>query len=214
MQQLRSQLLSGAEQMDIQVSEEQANLLLTYLDLLVKWNKTYNLTAVREPVQMVSRHLLDSLSIFPHIHGKNILDVGSGAGLPGIPLAIMSPETHFTLLDSNGKKTRFMMHVVRTLGLSNVTVEQRRVESWTPESLFDVITSRAFSSLDEMVKITEHLLANQGQWLAMKGLYPEDEVVALQQSVPGVIVKDAAVLSVPGSEGSRHLVMLIRYQAK
>ena len=200
--------------MGIHVSEGHATLLLQYLDLLTKWNKTYNLTAVREPICMVSRHLLDSLSVFPYLHGKNILDVGSGPGLPGIPLAIMKPETQFTLLDSNGKKTRFMSHAVRALGLSNVTVEQRRVESWMPEILFDVITSRAFSALDDMVKMTEHLLLPEGEWFAMKGLYPEEEVISLQQTIPGVVVKDASVLSVPDSEGQRHLVILERYRAK
>ncbi len=210
--QLRSILTEGAEQMDIRVSSEQTDALLDYLELLNKWNKTYNLTAVKDPVNMVSRHLLDSLSILHYIDGLQILDVGSGPGLPGIPLAILKPESTFTLLDSNGKKKRFMDHAIRSLQLPNVIVKQERVEAWHTDNLFDNIISRAFSALIDMVSLTEHLLKENGVWVAMKGQYREDEVFALQKLKPRVVVKGVVPLSVPGNEGCRNIIMLERFK--
>lgn len=150
--------------------------LLDYVLLLNKWNAAYNLTAIRDLPSMINKHILDSLAILPWIQGKHLIDVGTGAGLPGIPLAITKPEFHFVLLDSNGKKIRFLNEVKRQLGLKNLEVIQSRVENYHPTQGFDTVTSRAFSSLDQMVHWTEHLLASQGIWLAMKGRYPDTEL--------------------------------------
>ena len=152
------------------LDETKIQQLENYLLLLDKWNKTYNLTAVRDIYEMASRHVLDSLAILPWVHGKNILDVGTGAGLPGIPLAIARPDLCVTLLDSNGKKTRFLEAVKRTLHLTNINIVQMRVESYRFAQGFDTITSRAFSQMDEMINLTKHLIANDGVWLAMKSL--------------------------------------------
>lgn len=153
-----------------------------YLKLLHKWNHAYNLTAVRDPITMVSRHLLDSLAIIPWLKGPRFIDVGTGAGLPGIPLALALPEMHITLIDSNGKKIRFLQEVCRALALKNVEVIQTRVENYHPPQGFDTVISRAFSELDQMVHWTEHLIAPEGIWLAMKGRYPENELQKLQYS--------------------------------
>lgn len=210
---LRTRLEQGAEQLGLDLSEEQITQLLAYLALLVKWNKAYNLTAVRDPEEMVSRHLLDSLAVVPHLQGKRVLDVGSGAGLPGIPLAIIYPERTFSLLDSNGKKSRFQMQAKAELKLDNLTVLQARVEQLevgskeVPER-FDCITSRAFSSLELMVTSSQQLLAEGGHWLAMKGLYPEQELVDLEKACPEVKLLESITLDVPGCDGQRHLLRL------
>jgi len=153
---LEDLLRSGVEAQSIILSDDQITLLLHYLKLLHKWNKAYNLTAIRDPEQMLSLHLLDSLSIIPFVSGENIIDVGTGPGFPGIPLAIFYPERKFTLMDSNGKKTRFLFQVKNELGLENVTEIQSRVEAYQPTQQFDAITSRAFTSLSDMVDKTSH----------------------------------------------------------
>ncbi|MET0093851.1 MAG: 16S rRNA (guanine(527)-N(7))-methyltransferase RsmG, partial [Sedimenticola sp.] len=163
------QLTDGLRRMDIDLSEQQQGLLLDYLALLLKWNNAFNLTAVRDPAEMVARQLLDSLSILDMVRGPRVLDVGTGPGLPGIPLAIALPDAHFTLLDSNGKKTRFVQQAKTALGLSNVEVVNGRVESFRPDIPFDTVTSRAFAALPKMVELTRHLVAGGGQLLAMKG---------------------------------------------
>lgn len=150
--------------------------LMAYLSLLDKWNRAYNLTSVRDLPAMVSRHVLDSLAISPFIYGSRIIDVGSGAGLPGIPLAITHPNHQFVLLDSNGKKTRFLDEVKRSLGLNNVEVVQSRAENYHPSAAFDTVISRAFSDLAQMLNWTTHLIAENGIWLAMKGKYPQTEL--------------------------------------
>ena len=177
--------------------------LLQYLELLVKWNRSYNLTAVRDPAQMVTRHLLDSLAIAPYLCGQRLIDVGTGGGLPGVPMAILFPEREFHLLDSNGKKTRFLFQVKTALGLDNMTVHQARVESFQCEPEFDVVLSRAFASLEDMVSGCRHLLADDGHFLAMKGAYPGEELAAVEQwcSIEGVYE-----LTVPGLHEQRHLV--------
>ena len=154
---------------------------LQYLYLLHKWNHAYNLTAIRDLDSMVTLHLLDSLSIVPWVKGPCLLDVGSGAGLPGIPLAIACPELKVVLLDSNGKKIRFLHEVKRVLSLANVDIIQSRVESYHPAHLFDTVTSRAFSHLEQMIVWTKHLLATEGRWLAMKGRYPDVELAAIHR---------------------------------
>jgi 16S rRNA (guanine527-N7)-methyltransferase len=201
------ELAQGAALLGLSLSAEQQRLLLAYLALLIKWNKAYNLTAVRNPDEMVSRHLLDSLSLVPFIDGVNWLDVGSGGGMPGIPLAIVFPDKQFTLLDSNGKKTRFLTQVKLELQLSNVQVINARVESLQPEQPFAGIVSRAFSSLADFANWTRHLGNQHSQWLAMKGLHPTDELQALPSDF---ILHGEHALAVPGCQGQRHLLILRR----
>ncbi|WOD11295.1 16S rRNA (guanine(527)-N(7))-methyltransferase RsmG [Pseudomonas sp. NyZ704] len=200
-------LIQGAAALGIELSPEQTRQLLAYLELLHKWNKAYNLTAVRDPDEMVSRHLLDSLSILPYVQGERWLDVGSGGGMPGIILAIMRPDARFTVLDSNGKKTRFLTQVRLELGLANLTVVQNRVEAYQAEQPFHGIVSRAFSSLADFTHLTRHLSDTDTRWLAMKGQYPEEELAALPVDFQ---VTDSAQLAVPGCQGSRHLLILQR----
>lgn len=201
------QLARGAQQMDVALSAGQAEQLLAYMALLNKWNKAYNLTAVRDPDEMVSRHLLDSLSILPFVADGRWLDVGSGGGMPGVILAIMRPDSQFTLLDSNGKKTRFLTQVKLELGLDNLQVVNSRVEAFTPGQAFDGIVSRAFSSLADFTSLTRHLSTEDTHWLAMKGLYPESELQALADDFT---VLTSEELSVPGCQASRHLLILRR----
>ena len=192
-------LEQGLEQFNLQSI---ATPLFNYLLLLNKWNEAYNLTAVRDLESMVSKHLLDSLAIVPWIKGKRILDVGTGAGLPGIPLAIAKPELQFVLLDSNGKKTRFLKEVKRQLHLNNVEIVQFRAENYHPEQGFDTVISRAFSSLEQMIYWTQHLIADQGIWLAMKGRCPDSELEVLQQKYQ-IIRYD-----VTGIEGERCCILI------
>ena len=205
--QLRQLICTGADALSLSLTDARADQLTRYVELLFKWNKAYNLTAIRDPKEMVSRHIIDSLSIVPHISGENILDVGSGPGLPGIVLAVMFPDKQFTTLDSNGKKTRFMTQAKWELKLDNLQVVNSRVESFSPDQLFDGITSRAFSSLKDMVEGTKHLLSPSGVYLAMKGLYPEEELKHLTDSFDTELV-GTKPLNVPGTEGDRHLVIL------
>jgi len=199
-----SQLDTGLQQMALELSQAQQQKLLNYLALLVKWNRAYNLTAIRDPEEMVSRQLLDSLSILPLIHGRRILDVGTGAGLPGIPLAICLPDASFTLLDSNGKKTRFVQQVKLELGLNNVKVQHSRVEQLDHNRGFDTITSRAFAALPKIVAWSAGLLADKGILLAMKGSVPQEEVADLRQAGAEVEITQ---LEVPQS-GERHAIIV------
>ena len=204
---LEQQLAQDISQMGLDISAEQQSKLMDYLNLLAKWNKAFNLTAVRDPEEMVSRHLLDSLSILPYVKGPRCIDVGSGGGLPGIPLAIIRPDLDITLLDSNGKKSRFQFQAVTTLQLNNVQVENKRVEAFQPEQGYDQIISRAFSSMEDMVNWTLHFADENTQWLAMKGVYPHDELAALPDNI---LCQTVHTLHVPGTEGERHLVELKR----
>ena len=183
-----------------------AKPLLKYLGELVLWNKAYNLTAVRDPVEMVTRHLLDSLAVLPHVEGRT-LDVGSGAGLPGIPLALANPALHVTLLDSNGKKARFLRHAQRTLPLTNVEIVEARAEKFQPPARFDTIVSRAFSSLEDFLGQTAHLGAEGCRWLAMKGKLDPAELAALPK---GFEIGERLALAVPGLDEERHLVVALR----
>ncbi|MFC3909808.1 16S rRNA (guanine(527)-N(7))-methyltransferase RsmG [Legionella dresdenensis] len=194
-----SVLEQGLERLGLSVEPAQ---LMAYLALLQKWNKAYNLTAIRDPDDMVTLHLLDSLAITTWITGKSLLDVGAGAGLPGIPLAIWNPDLQVTLLDSNGKKTRFMHEVKRVLKLDNVTIAESRVENYQTPSAFDMISSRAFTELGRMIGLSRHLIANNGVWLAMKGRYPEQELQALD--LPYTV----ECYQVPGLEGERCCVLI------
>jgi len=203
--QWRHQLSDGLRVMAVDLSERQQQLLLDYLALLLKWNKAFNLTAIRDPGEMVSRQLLDSLSILNLVQGERVLDVGTGPGLPGIPLAVAEPDRRFVLIDSNGKKTRFVQQSVLALGLDNVQVVRTRVEAYQPDAGFDTITSRAFAALPKMVQLTRHLLADQGRLLAMKGTVPTDEIAEL--AAEGYRV-EVTTLSVPGSDGQRHALLV------
>lgn len=180
------------------------NRLLQYVQLLVKWNSVYNLTAVRDPQEMVTRHLLDSLSLLPYLQGARMLDIGTGAGLPGLPLAVARPDLDCTLLDSNAKKTRFVVQAVGELALKNVDVVQMRAEQYRPAVLFDTLVSRAFASIADMLTAARHLCAPRGRFLAMKGSYPEDELAA----IPADYTTEVVALTVPGLDAARHVVIV------
>lgn len=205
MQQWRGQLSDGLQAMAIRLSAGQQQQLLDYLGLLLKWNRAFNLTAIRDPGEMVSRQLLDSLSILPLLQGARVLDVGTGPGLPGIPLAVARPDVRFVLIDSNGKKTRFVQQSLVTLGLPNVAVVRTRVEAYRAEAGFDTITSRAFAALPKMLRLTRHLLAGRGRLLAMKGTVPTEEIAELQADGYQV---EVVPLRVPGSDGARHALLV------
>ncbi|MGQ0585707.1 MAG: 16S rRNA (guanine(527)-N(7))-methyltransferase RsmG [Gammaproteobacteria bacterium] len=183
-----------------------AGPLLKYLGELVIWNKAYNLTAVREPVEMVTRHLLDSLVLLPHVEGRTV-DVGSGAGLPGIPLALANSALHVTLLDSGGKKARFLRHAQRTLPLTNVEVVEARAEAFAPPARFDTVITRAFGSLRDFLEQTASLGADRGRWLAMKGKLDRKELADLP---PGFRIEQEIALKVPGLDEDRHLIIVTR----
>lgn len=202
--QATTSLRNGLSAMAITVSDKQFNQLCLYIDLLEKWNVAYNLTAVRDVSQMVSVHLLDSLSILPFVstQAHSVLDVGSGGGLPGVPLAIMRDDLAITLLDSNSKKTAFLQQAVIELGLNNVQVITDRVEN-VKEFQYDIIVSRAFAELGDFVRLSSHLLSNQGVWLAMKGVYPYEEIDRLPENI---MVKQIVEVKVPFIDGSRHIV--------
>lgn len=206
-----AQLKHGLDELDIDLPAAGRRQLLTYLALLYKWNKTYNLTALREAALAVSHHLLDSLAILPYLPSASssmvrVLDVGSGGGLPGIPLAIARPDWRFTLLDSNSKKTAFLQQTAIELGLPNVTPYCGRIEQYRPAEQFTFIVSRAFAELADFVMPSHSLLQTEGRWLAMKGVWPHDEIARLPDGGP--IVETVHRLIVPGVEGERHLVVL------
>lgn len=198
-------LSKGLQQLNLQqtLDDKQQSALIKYVALLEKWNKAYNLTAVRQPEQMVTRHLLDSLSISPYLRGKSVLDVGTGAGLPGIPLAIVFPDRQFTLLDSNNKKTRFVVQAVSELELPNVDVVQSRVEEFRSNRVFDTIITRAYAAIGDMVRQTAHLLADDGQFLAMKGANPVAEIDELPSNY---VINESHIIKVPGLDEQRHLL--------
>jgi 16S rRNA (guanine527-N7)-methyltransferase len=185
--------------------EEQYRLWLQYLELLLKWNRTYNLTAVRNPQDMVTRHLLDSLAIASHLDGERLIDVGTGAGLPGVPLAILFPDREIHLLDSNGKKTRFLFQVKTSLRLDNIRIHHQRVESCHPVTPYDQVLSRAFASLHDMVVGCRHLLRQGGWLLAMKGALPTEEIASIEHLCKVVKVQ---AITVPGLDEQRHIVKL------
>ena len=203
-----AQLRAGMAELGLAAPPEAIESLLDYVDLLAQWNGAYNLTSVRVPQQMVKHHLLDSLAVAPYVCGDRLADVGTGAGLPGIPLAVLAPQRQVTLIDSNGKKTRFLREAVRTLGLGNVRIEAARVEDVRGE--FDTVTARAFASLGDMLVAAGHLLAPDGILLALKGQLQRDEIGALPA---GFVVTDVHALRVPGLAAARHAVIIKRTQA-
>jgi 16S rRNA (guanine527-N7)-methyltransferase len=198
-------LAAGVRQLELDLPQEAPEKLLAYLELLQKWNRVYNLTAIRQPEQMVSHHLLDSLAVLPYLLEGRWLDVGCGGGLPGLVLAMARPQWQFTLLDSNSKKTGFVQQVAIDLKLNNVTVCCARAEDWQPAEKYDGIISRAFASLADFVSVTRHLLLEQGRWAAMKGEPSQEE---LRQLPAGVEIERTVPLKVPGMEAARCLVVL------
>ena len=201
---LETLLARGLTAMGLELPATAQAQLIAYLRLLEKWNRHYNLTAVRDPEQMVGRHLLDSLSLLPFLHGPRVLDIGTGAGLPGIPLALARPELRFTLLDSNVKKLTFVRQALHELGLREVEIAQTRAENFQPTEKFDTLTARAFSSLAELLAVATHLCAPGGRILAMKGVFPSAELEAVGANYR-IEVK---ALTVPGLDAQRHLVIL------
>ncbi|POP44730.1 16S rRNA (guanine(527)-N(7))-methyltransferase RsmG [Superficieibacter electus] len=189
----------------ISLSDHQKNQLVAYVDMLDKWNKAYNLTSVRDPNEMLVRHILDSLVVAPYLEGTRFIDVGTGPGLPGIPLAIVCPHAQFTLLDSLGKRVRFLRQVQHELKLTNVHPVQSRVEAFTAEPPFDGVISRAFASLTDMVQWCHHLPGTQGRFYALKGQLPDEEIAQLPVEFN---VESVVKLRVPQLEGERHLVLL------
>ena len=206
---LYARLQTGLAELGLAPGAQACECLLDYVEVLARWNAVYNLTAVRDPGEMIERHLLDSLTVAPYVRGDSLADLGSGAGLPGIPLAILAPERQHVLIDSNGKKTRFLREAVRTLGLANVRVEQARVED--ARGHYDCITARAFATLGEMLTRGGHLLAADGVWLALKGLLKMDEILGIPA---GFVVAEVKPLHVPGLGAARHVVIIKRSQAQ
>jgi len=199
----RDLLIEGLQRMDLKLSDQVIDQLMTYLNLVEKWNRVYNLTAIRERDEMIKLHLLDSLSILNHVHVKNILDVGSGAGFPGIVLAITKPELKVTVMDSVNKKTIFMQQVKSELALTNLDVVNSRVEDYQPTTLFEAVISRAFSNLKNMMSLTQHTLQKEGVWLAMKSKDVREELEAFEKNQYTLIP-----LAVPFINAERYLVIL------
>ncbi len=199
-----SLLEAGLKEANTNLPESTRQKLLDYLALIQKWNKVHNLTAVRDPEEMVTLHLLDSLSVLPYIKSGRLLDVGSGAGLPGIPLALCLPDLQVTVMDSSHKKASFMRQAKAELNIPNLEVVCGRAEDYQPQQLFDTVISRAFSDLNQFITLTKHLCKAGGQWLAMKGVHPYDELAQLVDITPSKVVP----LNVPGLQAQRHLVFL------
>lgn len=202
---LLTRLQQLLQQTELDISAAQQGQLIDFVELLVKWNKAYNLTSVRDPEQMLVKHIVDSLVVSPHLVGQRFIDVGTGPGLPGIPLAIANPDCHFVLLDSLGKRIRFLTQVKSTLKLDNITLVQSRVEDYQPQEQLDGVISRAFASMTDMVQWCSHLIEPKSRFFALKGLYPQEEIEALSDSVTVAAVQP---LQVPELIGERHLVIL------
>ncbi len=188
----------------LELDDAKLQAMAQHLTLLLKWNKAFNLTAIRDPDDVLALHLADSLSIAPFIRGDLIYDIGTGGGFPGLPLAILYPEKNFVLVDASAKKIRFLTQTIKSLKLENVEALHARVEAITPEQLADQVVSRAFSSMAKFVSLTEHLLAADGEWLAMKGRFPETEIKELGDGYQ----LDTVQLDVPGVAADRHLITL------
>ena len=204
---LASRLAAGVAELGVEVGPAAQDRLLAYLELMAKWNRVYNLTALRNPGEWVTHHLLDSLSVLPHVRGPLVVDVGSGAGLPGLALAMARPDWQLVSVEAVDKKAAFQRQVAAELALANVKVEGRRVEGVVLAGGADTVVSRAFSSLADFVNLTRHLLKPDGQWAAMKGRLPQEEIAALPA---GVRVREVIELKVPGLHAERCVVMMER----
>ena len=204
---LKPQLEAGLAELELSLTERQVDQLIQYLTLLEKWNKVYNLTAIRDPKEMLVKHLLDSLAVVPHITGERIIDVGTGGGLPGIPLAICFPEKTVDLLDSNSKKTRFLIQAKAELGLANILVIHDRVENYQPKLGYDAVISRAFASMQDMLHWTDHLLSENGAWWAMKAQQEFEDLTKL----PGLVtIEETIHLHIPGLGAERMLIKALK----
>ncbi|MCW5627023.1 MAG: 16S rRNA (guanine(527)-N(7))-methyltransferase RsmG [Burkholderiales bacterium] len=204
---LDDMLARGAADLGVPLSPAALRKLLDYQALLAKWNRVYNLTAIREPERVVSHHLLDSLAVVPHLEGHRVADIGTGAGLPGIPIAILRPQWVLALVDSNHKKMAFVTQALAELQITNGVARRDRVEQWRPVDPFDQVVSRAFADLPDFVKVAGHLVRPGGQLVAMKGLHPYEEIAQLPADWVCIRVQP---LEVPGVDGQRHLVFLQR----
>ena len=202
---MKAKLENLLAQAEIQLTDLQKDQLIQLVQLLHKWNKAYNLTSVRDPLEMLVKHILDSIVVSPYLQGDHFIDVGTGPGLPGLPLAIINPTKQFVLLDSLGKRISFIRNAVRELGLTNVEPVLSRVEEYQPEQKFDGVLSRAFASLKDMTDWCHHLPKENGYFYALKGIYHEDEVQELDKKFE---VKDVITLNVPELVGERHLIVL------
>jgi 16S rRNA (guanine527-N7)-methyltransferase len=200
---LNQLLIHALQENKITLPEPAIKKLVHYLELMKIWNRVFNLTTITEPHRMVYLHIIDSLSVQNFLHGKHMLDVGSGAGLPGIPLAIANPDQNWTLLDKNNKKTRFMTQAIAELGLTNATAIHSRCEDFHPSISFDSILSRAFGSLRMFVESTQHLLSEDGRFIAMKGKYPQDEINDLPAHI---VLQQDVQLKVKGMDMERHVI--------
>ena len=204
---LRTKLDELIAQTDLDITDAQASQLIQLVELLIKWNKAYNPTSVRDPAQMLVKHIMDSIVVSPHLEGNSFIDVGTGPGLPGLPLAILNPGRHFVLLDSLGKRLRFIRQAILSLGLKNVEIVQSRVEEYNPEIGFDCVLSRAFASLEDMLSWCHHLPNDNGHFLALKGQYPESEITNLDSKFKFI---ESVTLQVPQLDGERCLVKVKR----
>lgn len=204
---IREELQRGISSLSLNCNEEMLSSLLAYIDLLKKWNLAYNLLGGNESDSLVSRHILDSLSMNPYLEGNLIADIGAGAGLPGIPLAILNPDKNFVLIDSNGKKTRFMFQAKIQLGLDNISIENCRIEHYQSIQQIDMVMCRAFSTLADALTMLQPIFSDECKLLAMKGLYPEDEIARLPD---GFELSKSIKLDVPGSESQRYLIEVMR----
>jgi 16S rRNA (guanine527-N7)-methyltransferase len=201
----KSLLITGAQELGVELSTRQHEQLIELLAELAEWNQRFNLTAIEDPLEAVRKHLLDSLSIHAHLRGNRIADVGSGAGFPGLPLAVAEPSRQFTLIEATGKKAQFLEHARMKLGLANVIVVNSRAEQFKPASRFDSVTARALGKLNEFIRVSGHLVGRRGRLLAMKGQAPQTEIEALPR---GWEIKAIHRLMVPGLDAQRHLVEL------
>lgn len=204
-EQIQDKLAKACQKLPFSVSEEQQSQLIKYLEMVNKWNKAYNLTSVRDPLEMVTVHLVDSIAVSPLLEGKRFIDVGTGPGLPGVPLAIMCPDAQFVLLDSLGKRIRFLKQVAFELKLANIEPIQSRVEEHTPEVEFDAVITRAYASIELMLSSCQHLVTSGGKFLALKGIYPEEELDAVSDAFS---VVESTPLNVPGLDAQRHVIKI------
>ncbi|MBT8135575.1 MAG: 16S rRNA (guanine(527)-N(7))-methyltransferase RsmG [Gammaproteobacteria bacterium] len=200
-----ARLQRGAAQLEIELPGDSAGQMLDYLQLLGEWNRAYNLTAITDLAQQLSHHLLDSLSVLPFLHGERIADIGSGAGLPGIPLALAQPQRRFTLVEATAKKTRFLRHALRVLGLANVEIVTARIEDYRPPSAFDTVVARALAALPRLTELSAGLLATGGRLLAMKGREPVEE---MKEVGPAWGILATHRLVVPELAAERHLIVI------
>jgi len=204
---LKARLVAGAQEQGIALDAVQATALMRLLTELREWNTRFNLTAIREPADMVDKHLLDSLSIQPYLHGRRIADIGTGAGFPGLPLAVVNPRRQFTLIEATGKKVQFVRHAIEALGIENVEIIQARSETWRPRAPFDCVIARALGKVADFIRVAGHLCARDGRMLAMKGRHPTNEIEELPR---GWRVRALHDLHVPGLAAARCVVVIER----